>query len=95
MWKDKLLKASDELGDVGENISSFVYIMNHLGRWGPDFEAIQNIIYFLEKPYKWDREFRILQEFAEENNTEWFNLDSLDYKKEMELEERLNDKNRR
>jgi len=95
MWKDKLLKASDELGDVGENISSFVHVMNALGRWGYNDEAIRNIISFLEKPYKWDREFRILQEFAEENNTEWYNLDDLDFRKESELEERLDDKSRR
>lgn len=93
MWKGELKKQVRDL--EMDDLSSFVFVMNELGRWGPSFEAIQNIVYFLEKPYKWNREFRIMQEFAQENNTEWFNLDRLDYKKEMELEERLDDKNRR
>tara|TARA_Y100000592_G_scaffold68197_1_gene106034 strand:- start:3905 stop:4186 length:282 start_codon:yes stop_codon:yes gene_type:complete len=93
MWKSKLKKQVRDL--EMDDLSSFVHVMYQLGRWGPEFEVVQNIIYFLEKPYKWNREFRIMQEFAEENNTEWFNLDRLDYKKEMELEERLDDKNRR
>lgn len=94
MWKNELKKQVREKLEW-EDVSSFVSVMYALGRWGPDSEAIQNIVYFLEKPYKWDREFRILQEFAEENNTEWYNLDDLDFRKESELEERLDDKSRR
>ena len=93
MWKGELKKQVRDL--EMDDLSSFVHVMNELGRWGFEYEAIQNIIYFLEKPYAWNREFRIMQEFAEENNTEWFNLDRLDYEKESELEERLDDKNRR
>lgn len=94
MWKNELKKQVREKLEW-EDVSSFVSVMNALGRWGPDAEAVKNIVYFLEKPYKWNREFRILQEFAEENNTEWYNLDDLDFRKESELEERLDDKSRR
>ena len=96
MWKNKLLKASDELGDVGENISSFVYIMNELGMWGAnDADAIKNIVYFLSKPYKWQREFDIFQEYEKEVGTYWFSFDELSSEQTEELINRLRDKNRR
>ena len=87
MWKSELKKQVRDL--EMDDLSSFVHVMNELGRWGFQYEAIKNIVRFLEKPYQWNREFRVLQEFAEENDTEWFNLDSLEWEKESELDDRL------